>query len=248
MNNFGRNEKIALLALIVALCSCLGTYLTVPQVQRLIEQLSVPALATQISTREPRVAVTARPSASITPSKMSVTMAPTLSKSNDWVQLGLTGDTISGIVGNESEIYAATYGHEHGVFRSIDNGGTWQAVNNGLVDFNLWNLGVDSSGNLYAGSDDGLVISKDDGNTWRLCGEMDDPPWTEIRTLAVDESESGTVWATIGAKTSGGQGLARSLDQCKSWEERTIVGGDGTEDKLMVIDSCGTKMDVCRLL
>ncbi|MBZ0198961.1 MAG: choice-of-anchor A family protein [Ignavibacteriaceae bacterium] len=62
-------------------------------------------------------------------------------------------------------IYAGTWGY--GVYKSIDNGATWQIINGGITSMNIRSITVASNGYVYAGSfDGGLFRSVNDGQDW----------------------------------------------------------------------------------
>ena len=67
--------------------------------------------------------------------------------------------------GDGSVLYAGTYGN--GVYRSTDSGATWDAcASTGLANRNVLALVSNSSGGLYAGTDNGIYTSTD-CDTWR---------------------------------------------------------------------------------
>ena len=49
-----------------------------------------------------------------------------------WKTNGPIGPTVSCLAANGSSIFAGTF--NNGIFLSTDNGGTWNPVNNGLID------------------------------------------------------------------------------------------------------------------
>ncbi len=94
-----------------------------------------------------------------------------------------------------------------GVFRSMDNGTGWTAVNSGLTYTDVTSLAVSGS-NLFAGTFSGGVFrSADNGTTWTSAttGITD----LNIRSLAVSGS-------TVFAGTQGG-GIFRSSDNGANW-------------------------------
>jgi photosystem II stability/assembly factor-like uncharacterized protein len=102
----------------------------------------------------------------------------------------------------EGVLYAGTWGG--GLFRSMDGGDSWTAVNAGLTSTTIWSLAV-SGTTLYASTNGGVFRSEDEGQTWF-------PANTGLPStgaLAV----SGTV---LYAGTSGG-GVFRSRDGGDSW-------------------------------
>ncbi len=65
---------------------------------------------------------------------------------------------------NPNTIFAGT---RTGVFRSLDNGSTWNYANNGMPsDSWVRDIEVDSSGIVVAATTHGLFSSDDNGNTW----------------------------------------------------------------------------------
>ena len=61
-------------------------------------------------------------------------------------------------------IFAAS--ETNGVFRSTDNGSSWTQVTSAEVD----PLAINSSGHIFAGTQDGVLISTDNGDNWSSTG------------------------------------------------------------------------------
>lgn len=59
-----------------------------------------------------------------------------------------------------------------GVLRSTDDGATWHQSNAGLQDLHVWSVATDSNGVVYAGTENGLYHSIDDGVTWTRITEI----------------------------------------------------------------------------
>jgi ligand-binding sensor domain-containing protein len=57
-----------------------------------------------------------------------------------------------------------------GVFRSTDNGDHWIPVNTGLINLQIQSLMVSINGDLYAGTNNGVHISTNNGDTWASMG------------------------------------------------------------------------------
>jgi photosystem II stability/assembly factor-like uncharacterized protein len=74
-----------------------------------------------------------------------------------------SGYSISDIKSNQQFIYLALY--SYGIFRSSDNGVTWESINNGLQDRKPFSLVVDDE-QLYASTDLGFFKYNKDENTW----------------------------------------------------------------------------------
>ncbi|BAY08537.1 putative baseplate assembly protein [Calothrix sp. NIES-2098] len=72
-------------------------------------------------------------------------------------------------VNQRGYLFAGTTGS--GIFRSLDNGQTWSAVNTGLTNQNIQCLWVDELGCVFAGTANGGVFqSKDEGENWNPIG------------------------------------------------------------------------------
>ncbi len=62
-----------------------------------------------------------------------------------------------------SYIYAGVA--NYGVYRSMDTGGTWEAVNTGLSNYSILSL-ASSGPNVFVGTFQGVFLSTDDGASW----------------------------------------------------------------------------------
>ncbi len=92
-----------------------------------------------------------------------------------------------------------------GVYRSIDNGATWQRV--GLANRDIYGLVIDSTDNIFAAAG-GIYRSDDNGNTWA-------PINTGLVTLGVLSlavNSSGHLFAG-----TGGSGIFRSTNKGDLW-------------------------------
>lgn len=85
----------------------------------------------------------------------------------EWIRPdGPSDAAVQALAASGSSLFAGTLGA--GVYRSSDNGATWDHVDTGLTDG--WvNVLVDDAGKLYAGTvGSGVFRSSDNGNTWML--------------------------------------------------------------------------------
>lgn len=138
--------------------------------------------------------------------------ASNLLAANDttWVQTSLDDVPVNGLlITTESHILAATYGD--GVYRSTDNGESWEAINNGLINHSVLCLskGAQNPDHIFAGTEgDGIFRSTDGGDSWEAMNNGLTTP--VIFSLAA--AENGFIYAG----TSMG-GIFRSGDNGDNW-------------------------------
>jgi photosystem II stability/assembly factor-like uncharacterized protein len=133
---------------------------------------------------------------------------------NSWDTLVVSGDSEQIITSINTDlegyIFAGTWGDprfDKGVFRSGDNGESWEAVNNGLTDLSITSLFVDKGSNLYAGTESGSAFrSSDQGESWIQIG----PIASQVNDIIIDENN------IIFAGTENE--VYRSTDLGLSWE------------------------------
>ncbi|MCF8259491.1 MAG: choice-of-anchor A family protein [Melioribacteraceae bacterium] len=123
----------------------------------------------------------------------------------NWELLALETYDIRAVLKVGDNIFAGTWGG--GVFKSTDDGSSWNPSNNGLVSNVIHALTVDSQGNIYSGSfGGGVAKSEDDGDSWNEVSFGNNYVWT----LEIDSQDR--LWAgTYGA------GIWRSSDLNDSW-------------------------------
>ena len=109
-----------------------------------------------------------------------------------------------------ANLYATT---SHGVVKSIDAGRTWQEANNGLPQVSLA-LTIDAGdpSRIYAATPDGLYKTIDAGGSWRLTNLADTRAFS---SPVIDPKDPSTLYARV---LSGG-GMAKSVDEGRTWEE-----------------------------
>lgn len=110
---------------------------------------------------------------------------------------------------NTSILLVAIY--SHGIFRTTDGGLWWYQVSN-ITGVNSFQL---SNGTIFAGSDEGIIESQDDGQTWKIIYPS--------RYFTGPVSVSGsTVYAMVWGPAAPGIGLSyiyfiRSTDMGTNW-------------------------------
>jgi photosystem II stability/assembly factor-like uncharacterized protein len=132
----------------------------------------------------------------------------------------ITPSTYSLLIDGNGTLYAGTYGS---VFRSTDEGQTWQAASAGLPSAAINALLQDSrDGTLYAGTVGGIFRSTDGGQTWKTASEG--LPNTHKINALLQDSRDGTLYAGTEADIlDNGGGVFRSTDGGQTWQNASVV-------------------------
>jgi photosystem II stability/assembly factor-like uncharacterized protein len=123
---------------------------------------------------------------------------------------------------NRSELTA------DGVFKSVNGGESWTAINNGLTNRFISALVIDPSNPhiIHTSTDRaGVFRSTDAGQNWYgLTGRLNPYPipWSDVRAMAIDPKNS----ASIFAGTWGG-GVFKSADGGQSWKTASTGLAEG---------------------
>ena len=116
-------------------------------------------------------------------------------------------------------------GTDEGLFRSEDNGASWEKLDAPIGDRQIWSVAVDPADTetIFAGTRPGALRSRDGGATWdELPIEVADPcPIGIARTTAivVDPRDSKKIWAGVEV-----DGVYKSLDGGDSWVRLPDLG------------------------
>ncbi len=150
-----------------------------------------------------------------------------------WTRIGPDGGNVSCIVLDPlapSTIYAGTRGG--GVFKSIDKGGSWTAVNSGLTDFKIGGIAVDpmNAGTVYASSSNaGLFKSTNGGQSWTVINTGLPGFYTEVPTI--DPTNTDTLYAG-----TGGAGIYKSTDGGEHWTAANVGLPEGATITALALD------------
>ncbi len=110
---------------------------------------------------------------------------------------------------NANVIFAGTAGQ--GLFRSVDQGQNWDALNQGLNDLNITSIAGDAQ-TLYAGTPRALYRSTNGGTSWSET--VVSASGSGVSALAVSPRDRNIVYAGLRI----GCGLFRSADGGRTWQ------------------------------
>jgi photosystem II stability/assembly factor-like uncharacterized protein len=100
-----------------------------------------------------------------------------------------------------NEVYVTFSGYRYGedsghVYRSTNNGLNWTDISTGLPDIPVNDIVKDVYGNLYLGTDIGVLASPDEGTTWSVLGE--NLPSVVVTDMHIHEASEYLYVATYG--------------------------------------------------
>lgn len=129
----------------------------------------------------------------------------------DWTHIDNLSVRVETIAMNSfGDIFIGTY--REGIFRSKDNGGTWEAKNTGfpadLANLVL-SMAVNKQDHIFIGCDKGIYRSTDNGEKWNLVNN-------ELTRVFSITADSGTIFA-------GTNAVYRSTDNGDSWAKVSEV-------------------------
>ena len=111
------------------------------------------------------------------------------------------------------------------LWRSTDGGGTWSQQSDGLQSADIHGVSIIEHGGrtLFASSNAGLHVSRDDGGIWVF--QRIDSPWQYVRAIVARSDRSGILFTTNGNGAPGSEGrLYRSRDFGATWEDAGLPG------------------------
>lgn len=133
-----------------------------------------------------------------------------------WEQVGLLSESVSHIVAGQHDIvYASTDENEHGIFKSEDNGSTWNAINNGLspLDIEFLDMARDNPDRIIADGKGYLLndaLSINGGESWQI---IEEPGRFEFTTTAFGSPDGREIYITPDTFN-----IFRSTDDAKTWQ------------------------------
>jgi photosystem II stability/assembly factor-like uncharacterized protein len=87
-------------------------------------------------------------------------------------------------------LFAGTY--VNGLYRTLDKGGTWAKLENGIDETNIYTIVSDHAGGIYVGGNQSLYYSSDNGDAWTDIGQGISNAVTSIAFGANDRMYAGT--------------------------------------------------------
>jgi len=139
-----------------------------------------------------------------------------------WEFMGLTGKEIYDIAVDDSgNVFVASW---TGIFKSTDNGVSWEFKNNGLQIGDIYKLFIDYEGNIYlCGSANfpgyGLYKSTDGGENWLgFADTLNRNPNNNFEDVTIIPNEPGGI-----IYVSNEHGVYRSTDNGVSWQSTNYL-------------------------
>ena len=127
-----------------------------------------------------------------------------------WESLdGPYGGSIEDIVFNSKDYIFSGGWITPGIYRSVDDGGNWEKVNEGYPDFEIFTLAVNKEDHIFIGTYlQGILRSTDDGESWEeLSG------YTPLECWTITFNDSGHFFAGAG----DWWGIYKSTDTGEEW-------------------------------
>lgn len=126
---------------------------------------------------------------------------------DDWHYVGqfANGEIVYSLAyDNGGNILAGTWGGK--IYRSSNNGQSFSRINNDMYVGLIWSIAVNSSRDIFAGTEQGIFRSTDNGSTWSLIGLQ----FKDVRSVIIDNA--GVVYAG-----TWGFGVFKSADNGLTW-------------------------------
>lgn len=165
-----------------------------------------------------------------------------ISQANDteiWLPIGLDKLLINDLVVDPIDSAVIYSGTNKGVYKTLNSGKYWQAVNDGLPSDSILVLSIDPKNHdtIYAGTNlNGIYKSVDRGISWNsVSSGLSGSSW--VRAIAIDKLSPSVIYA--GTLT----GLYKSIDEGQSW----VLSSDGMPQDIrvghiVIVGGYGSKM------
>ena len=128
-----------------------------------------------------------------------------------WDTLAINYTASSYASNTAGDFFIGTYSNN--IYRTTDNGNTWVQITINLSDYNpydivVYSLHIDNDGKIYAGINDGLIYSQDNGITWNF---VNSGKWYKTVQSIISDSD-GSIFAS-----TNGSGIFRLKDDGNTW-------------------------------
>ncbi|MDJ0659887.1 MAG: putative baseplate assembly protein [Crocosphaera sp.] len=146
--------------------------------------------------------------------------------------IGLTNSQVTSLVINSKEIEKELLaGTTQGIFRSLDNGKTWEPIDswkeieNKLENKEIQGLLIDKDDTIFVGTAEGLFKSENQGNNWQHIKEETGLIYNNILTLTEIKNENDKNKNILLVGTIEG-GLFQSKDKGEKWTSLGLYDTD----------------------
>jgi len=112
-----------------------------------------------------------------------------------------------------------------GIFRTSNNGNTWESINAGLSNTFISAIGISNNNKIFAGTNGGLFVSTDNGSSWKYADLM----VKSVRDIVINSK--GDIFVA-----DAGAGVYYSSDDGMSWKPRS---DDISYIESLLVDSSG---------
>lgn len=154
----------------------------------------------------------------------------TTNRGQSWDKMAVPSTEIHSItIAPNNSVFVGTYTdwwHEGGMFRSTDNGGTWQRFE--LENMVVTATGCNSLGHIFGGSFGRIFRSLDNGSTWHVITENVPTIW------CIRQSPTGVMYA--GANGA----IYNSTDNGATWIQTSWYSNEPQEIKNIIFTPQGT--------
>ena len=149
---------------------------------------------------------------------LSVITTSSIAQTNFWEHTnGPPDGNVICLAINNGDIFAGTSDTSRGIFRSTDNGDNWSEINTGLTNNVIFDLSVNSSGDIFAGTGGGVFRSTDNGDDWSEINSG----LTNTTVFALTINNSDDIFA---GTFSGNGGVFRSSNNGSTWSPVGLIG------------------------
>ena len=140
----------------------------------------------------------------------------TTNNGNDWHLFGVPGSFIASISFTQGTLFAETFWEfTRGIlFRSLDNGGIWERVNDGIENTIVFDIIEIPSGDLLCGSLNGIFRSTDEGSSW-ITDALPNNTVNVFKSNSAEQIFAGT-----------DEGIFRSTDNGGNWNQSGLTNED----------------------